>query len=146
MRNHGSGWLAEEELTQQIIGAFYRVYNTLGVGFLEHVYAAALERELLKIGLRVSREQWVRMYYDGIELCQQRLDFVVNERVVVEIKATEHLPKAATRQTISYLRATNLEIGLRLHFGPEARFYRLYAPNNLKKHQPNPINPQRASS
>ncbi len=88
-------------------------------------------------------------YYDGIELCQQGLGFVVNKRVVVETKATEQRPRAAPRQTISYLRATNLEVGFLLHFGPEAKFCRLYAPNNLKRHQPNSINPtdpQRASS
>ena len=141
MGNQSAGWLVEEQLTQSIIGAFYRVYNQLGFGFLEHVYAAALERELLKAGLRVTREQWVRIYYDGVELCQQRLDFVVNERVVIEIKATQDLHKSAPRQVLSYLRATNLEVGLLLHFGPEAKFYRLYSPNTRKKHQRNPANP-----
>ncbi len=131
-------WLAEERLTHVIIGAFFRVYNQLGFGFLEHVYAAALERELLRLGLRVAREYWVRIYYDGSELCQQRLDFVVNERVVVEIKSTLQLHKAASRQLRNYLRATNLEVGLLLHFGAEAKFYRLYAPNGEKKHPRNP--------
>lgn len=127
-------WLAEEELTQLIIGAFFRVYNKLGFGFLEHVYTAALERELRRLGLRVAREYSVRVYYDGVELCQQRLDFVVNERVVIEIKSTTELHRAAPRQLLSYLRATNLEVGLLLHFGPEAKFYRLYAPNAKKTH------------
>ena len=134
-------WLAEEELTHLIIGAFFRVYNNLGFGFLEHVYAAALERELLQLGLRVAREYWVRIYYDGAELCQQRLDFVVNELVVVEIKSTVELHRSASRQLVSYLRATNLEVGLLFHFGPEAKFYRLYAPNAKKTHRPNPDNP-----
>ncbi|HSQ32346.1 MAG TPA: GxxExxY protein [Gemmatimonadaceae bacterium] len=127
-------WLAEERLTHGIIGAFFRVYNRLGYGFLEHVYAAALERELLRLGLQVAREYWVRIYYDGVELCQQRLDFVVNERVVVELKSTAELHRAASRQLLNYLRATSLEVGLLLHFGPEAKFYRLYAPNAQKKH------------
>jgi GxxExxY protein len=133
-----NAWLAEEELTHLIIGAFFRVYNNLGFGFLEHVYATALERELLRLGLRVAREYWVRIYYDGAELCQQRLDFAVNECVVVEIKSTVELHRSASRQLLSYLRATNLEVGLLFHFGPEAKFYRLYAPNASKTHRRDP--------
>jgi GxxExxY protein len=125
-------WRAEERLTRAIIGAFFHVYNELGFGFLEHVYAAALERELIRRGFRVARKYWVRIYYAGDELCQQRLDFVVEGKVVVEIKSTFELHKAATRQVRSYLRATNLEVGLLLHFGPEAKFYRLYVPNERK--------------
>lgn len=127
--------LAEEELTQLIIGAFYRVYNRLGFGFLEHVHSAALERELLRLGLRVAREFSVRIYYDGVELCQQRRDFVVNEKVVIEIKSTTDLHKAAPRQLLNYLRATNLEVGLLFHFGPEAKFYRVFAANSTKSHR-----------
>lgn len=138
MGNSVPQWLAEEKLTHTIIGAFYRVYNQLGFGFLEHVYAGALERELLRLGLRVSREFWVRIYYDGLELCQQRLDFVVDEKVVIELKATRELHRSAPRQVFNYLRATNLEIGLLFHFGPEPKFYRLYCPNARKDH---PINP-----
>ena len=144
MSNPAPGWLAEETLTHLIIGAFFRVYNQLGFGFLEHVYAAALERELLGLGLRVAREHWVRVYYDGAELCQQRLDFVVNERVVVEIKSTFELNKAAPRQLLNYLRATNLEVGLLFHFGPTPKFYRLYASNTNKSNRSNP--PPSASS
>ena len=91
----------------------------------------------------------MRIYYDGEELCQQRLDFVVNERVVVELKSTAELQRRAARQLLNYLRATNLEVGLLFHFGPEAKFYRLYAPNAKKTHRPNPdhpSNPKQASS
>jgi GxxExxY protein len=126
--------LVEEELTQLIIGAFHRAYNKLRFGFLEHVYAAALEKELLELDLRVSREYWVRIYCDGLELCQQRLDFVVNERVVIEIKSTLELHKTAPRQLLNYLRATALEVGLLFHFGSEAKFYRIYASNASKEH------------
>lgn len=124
--------LVEEELTGLIIGAFYRAFNKLGFGFLEHVYAAALEKELLELDLRVAREFRVRIHYDGLELCQQRLDFVVNEKVVIEIKSTLELHKAAPRQLLNYLRATDLEVGLLLHFGPAAKFYRIYASNDTK--------------
>jgi GxxExxY protein len=134
MAKEADRWLAEEKLTHAIIGAFFHVYNVLGFGFLEHVYAAALERELKRRGHKVSREHTVRIYYDGAELCQQRLDFVVDDRVVVEIKSTYELHMGAARQLRSYLRATNLEVGLLFHFGPEAKFYRLYVPNERKRH------------
>jgi GxxExxY protein len=138
MATTASHSLVEEELTRVVIGAFFRVYNRLGFGFLEHVYAAALEKELLQLGLNVSREFWVRIHYDGAELCQQRLDFVVNERVVIELKSTLELHKAASRQLLNYLRATNLEVGLLFHFGPTPKFHRLYAANTSKDHPSNP--------
>lgn len=126
-------WLAAERLTHAIIGAFFRVYNKLGFGFLEHVYIRALELELRRLGLRVSRETSVRVYYDGVELCQYRIDLIVNERVVIETKSTYRLRRGAQRQVLNYLRATNLEVGLLLHFGTEAKFYRLYWPNSKKE-------------
>jgi len=119
------GGLIEEELTGSVIGAFFDVYNTLGYGFLEHVYALALERELLDRGHRVGREVSVNISYKGIILTSQRLDFVVDEKLVVDTKSTQTLPPFAARQLYNYLRATNLVIGLLLHFGPEPKFHRL---------------------
>ena len=84
MNDSDDAWLVEERLTHSIIGAFFQVYNRLGFGFLESVYVQALERELRARGLRVGREVAVRIYYDGVELCQYRIDMVVNEKVVVE--------------------------------------------------------------
>jgi GxxExxY protein len=124
------GALIEETLTHSIIGAFYDVYNTLGFGFLEHVYIMALERELLKRGHRVVREVSVNVKYKGEELCTQRLDMVVDDTVVVETKATFDLHPAAQRQLYNYLRATNLEVGLLLYFGRRPEFYRLMCRNS----------------
>jgi GxxExxY protein len=123
------GNLVEAELTHDIIGAFYAVYNTLGFGFLEALYMAALERELLTRGHRVGREVYVPVSYRGVEIGRQRLDMVVNDRVVVEAKSTEVLHRGATRQIHSYLRATRLEVGLLLHFGPTPKAYRFYCSN-----------------
>lgn len=117
--------LLEEALTRSAIGAFFDVYNTLRFGFLEHIYAAALERELLARGHRVGREVGVRVLYKGAELGVQRLDMIVDDKLIVEIKASLDLHKTAHTQLRSYLRATNLEVGLLLHFGPEANYYRL---------------------
>lgn len=116
--------LLEEKLTGSIIGAFFEVYNTLGFGFLEHIYIMALERELISRGHHVGREISVRVMYKGELLSNQRLDMVVDGRVVVETKSAPDLPKNARRQVYNYLKATNLEVGLLLHFGPIARVYR----------------------
>jgi GxxExxY protein len=114
----------QEATTHSVIGAFFEAYNVLGHGFLEHVYAMALERELLERGHTVAREFAARVMYKGHGLALQRLDMVVDERLVVEIKSTTDLPANAKRQLFNYLRATSLEVGLLLHFGPRPRVYR----------------------
>src|SRR5882672_118327 len=101
MHSNDGGELVHAEITKLIIRAFFTVYNTLGFGFLETVYVQALEIELRKLGLRVAREFSVRLYYDGFELRQYRLDFVVNEKVVVEVKSTYILHPAAPRQLLN---------------------------------------------
>lgn len=122
-------FLIEEALTRSVIGAFYRVYNTLGFGFLESLYVLALERELIARRHKVAREVGVRVLYDGAQLGFQRLDLIVDDKLVVETKSTAELHKNASRQVYNYLRATNLEVGLLLHFGPEPRFFRVICPN-----------------
>ena len=117
--------LVEEQLTHSVIGAFYDVYNALGYGFLEQVYTSALERELLARGLAVGREVYVPVIYKGDEISRQRIDMIIDQRLVVEAKATQELHKSAKRQVYNYLRATRLQVGLLLHFGPEPCFYRL---------------------
>jgi GxxExxY protein len=117
--------LIEEDLTRSVIGAFYAVHRALGFGFLEHVHAAALERELLHRGHRVDRELNVLVQYAGADLAHQRLDMVVDDKVVLEIKSTEHLHRDAKRQLYNYLRATKFEVGLLLHFGRSAKFHRV---------------------
>jgi GxxExxY protein len=120
--------LIEERLTHSAIGAFFDVYNTLGYGFLEQVYTLALERELVARRHRIAREFWVPVLYKGDELCKQRLDMVVDDKLIIEIKATPDLAKAASRQLYNYLRASMLSVGLLFHFGPEPKFYRLVGP------------------
>jgi GxxExxY protein len=121
--------LIEHETTGHVIGAFFDVYSTLGFGFLEHVYSLALERELMGRGRLVGREVSIPINYRGDTLTSQRVDMIVDERVVVEIKSTDVLPPTAKRQTLNYLRSTNLEVALILHFGPEPRFHRLVHSN-----------------
>lgn len=122
--------LIEERLTHSVIGAFYEVYNTLGYGFLEHLYKAALERELRDRGHRVGREVYVLVIYKGQPLGRQKIDLIVDDALVVEIKSTESLHESAMRQIYNYLRATNLRVGLLLHFGPKPIFHRVVCPNS----------------
>jgi GxxExxY protein len=117
--------LIERETTETIIGAFFEVYNGLGFGFMEHVYSLALEYELTERGCQVTREASVAVHYKGRHLTTQRMDLVVNGRVILEIKSTEILPPLSRRQVRNYLRATNIEVGLILHFGPDPRFHRV---------------------
>jgi GxxExxY protein len=133
--------LLEETLTRSVIGAFYEVYNRLGFGFLESLYAAALERELLARDHDVTREFCVRVMYKGHELGVQKLDMIIDGKLVVEIKSTLELHKSATRQLYNYLHATNLEVGLVLHFGPRATFHRVICKNS-KYNPEHPFNPE----
>lgn len=125
--------LIEKELTWSIIGAFFAVYRKLGYGFLEHIYVLALEKELLRHGHKVTREVQVAIYYDGEILGHQRMDMIVDDRVIVEFKSTENLHADAPRQLFNYLCATKIEVGLLLHFGPKARFYRKVCENSRKR-------------
>jgi GxxExxY protein len=134
MKPHEAEWFIAEKITHSIIGAFYFVFNVLGFGFLERVYASALERMLLRRGHRVAREVRVPIHFEGEVIAYQQLDMIVDDTVVIELKATEMLHKDATRQLFNYLRATNLEVGLLLHFGREPKFYRIGCRNATKPH------------
>lgn len=129
----GEADLAEHRLTRAIIAAFYEVYNGLGPGFLESIYATALEYELRDRGHSVAREFNVRVMFKGRDIGHQRLDMVVDNTVVVELKSTPVLAPVARRQLHGYLKATSLEVGLLLHFGPEAKFYRSFAANPSRR-------------
>ncbi len=119
------GALIHEELTHSVIGAFFDVYNALGFGFLETVYTAALERELRDRGHQVGREVFAPVFYRGEIVARQRLDMLVDSKLVIEVKSTYELNAAAPRQVYSYLHGTGLQLGLLLHFGPRPKFHRI---------------------
>jgi GxxExxY protein len=93
----------------------------------------ALERELRSRGHQVRREVGVCVMYKGEELAYQRMDMIIDDKLIIEIKSTYELNKGANRQVYNYLRATNLEVGLLLHFGPEAKFYRSICRNTMQR-------------
>ena len=130
--------LLHEKITKSIIGAFYEVYNVLGFGFLESSYVKALESELVTRGHSVAREVSFPVIYKGQNLGTQRIDMIVDGKVIVETKSTYDLHPSARRQVFNYLRATNLDVGLLLHFGPKAAFYRQVRSFPLNK---DPIDP-----
>lgn len=128
------GKLLEDALSGDIIGSFFEVYKELGFGFLEHVHSSGMERELTVRGHTVRRELSVRVFYKGEALCTQRLDMLVDDKIIVEVKSTSALPARSQRQLRNYLRSTSIEVGLLLHFGPEPKFYREVMSNELKQH------------
>ncbi len=116
--------LLHQELTSKIINAFYKVYNELGYGFLEKVYENALFIELTSQGLWVKKQQRIRVYYQEIEVGEYFADLLVEEKVIVELKAAESLADEHERQLLNYLKATDKEVGLLLNFGKKPQFKR----------------------
>lgn len=118
--------LVHEDITRSIIGGFFYVFNKLRSGFLESVYAAALTKVLRDRGHIVEREVAVRVWFEGEAIALQRVDMLVDRKVIVEIKAGDRLAVAAREQLFNYLRATGLEVGLLLHFGPKPSIVRQF--------------------
>ena len=120
-------------LTEKIIGVFYEVYNELGFGFLESVYREAMRIALGQAGLSVEVEVPVPVSFRGSLVGVFRADLVVDGRVVVELKTAESISKAHEAQVLHYLRASTMEIGLVMNFGPDAKFRRIVLQNVRKK-------------
>ena len=111
-------------LSEQIIKAFYKVYNTLGYGFLEKVYENALFLELKKEGLFVEKQKPIQVFYEDQEIGLYYADLVVAESIIVELKAAETLCEEHELQLINYLKATEIEVGLLLNFGKKPELKR----------------------
>ena len=120
------------DLTERIIGAFFAVYNELGYGFSEKVYENALVLELRKLGLEVEQQKQVVVHYHGQVVGEYLADVVVNGVVIVELKAVRQLSKEHEAQLLNYLKATTIEVGLLLNFGPKAEFRRKVYDNDRK--------------
>lgn len=112
------------EITEIIIKSFYKVYNKLGYGFLEKVYENAMYIELKNEGLFVEKQKPIKVFYNETEVGNYFADLVVNECIIVELKASESLCEEHEYQLINYLKATEIEIGLLLNFGKTPKFKR----------------------
>ena len=119
-------------LTQQIIGAFYTVYNSLGYGFLEKVYENALAIELRALGLKVEQQARIAVYYAGEVVGEYYADLLINDTVILELKATRTIAPEHEAQLLNYLKATPYEVGLLLNFGAEPQIKRKTYDNDRK--------------
>jgi len=106
-----------KEITEKIIGSSMKVHSTLGNGFQEVIYQRALEIEMLDVGLHFSREFNMPIYYKGRQIGERRVDFFVEEKIMVEIKAIIELENVQLAQAKNYLEAYNMQVGLLLNFG-----------------------------
>jgi GxxExxY protein len=130
--------LKYSELTDKIIGAFYDVYNELGYGFLESTYSEAMVIALEQLGYRAVREVPVPVWFRGWKVGQYFADMVVDDRILLELKAARTLERAHEAQLLHYLRATEIEVGLLLNFGLHPQFRRLLFDNERKRIRENP--------
>ena len=119
-------------LTEKIIKAFFKVNNTLGYGFLEKVYENAMAIELIKMGCNVRQQQNIKVYYETEQVGDYYADLLIDDLVIIELKAAESLCEEHETQLINYLKATKMEIGLLLNFGKKAEFKRKIFTNDRK--------------
>jgi len=117
-------FMRDEEFTEKIIEAFYRVYNCLGYGFLERVYERALAVEFGRMGLVFGRQVPIKVLYEDVIVGDYVADFIVEGKVVVEIKAIRELTDCDGKQLLNYLRVTGKNVGLLLNFGRKAEIKR----------------------
>ncbi|MCX6274738.1 MAG: GxxExxY protein [Bacteroidetes bacterium] len=120
------------EITGRIIQGFYKVYNTLGYGFLERVYENAMQIELMEMNLTVITQSPIKVFYKMNEIGLYYADLLVNGCVIVELKAAESLCEEHEAQLINYLKATEIEVGLLLNFGKEPEIKKKAFSNRYK--------------
>jgi len=123
MNQNNSNYIYSE-LTNKVIGCAYKVYTELGAGFLEKIYENALVIELKQSNLRVSQQYPIKVYYKDIVIGDYFADLVVEDKIIIEIKAISDLNKAHEVQLVNYLKATRKEVGLLINFGDKIKIKR----------------------
>jgi GxxExxY protein len=119
-------------LTAQIIKVYFEVYSALGYGFLEKVYENAMALRLSKSGLQVRQQQPISVHFDGQVVGEYFADLVINDLIILELKANETLAEEHAARLINHLRATRYEVGLLLNFGPKPKIIRKAYDNERK--------------
>lgn len=123
------------DITEQIIKIFYKVYNTLGYGFLEKVYENAMFYELDKNGFFSEKQKRLDVFYEDQKVGVYFPDIIVDGKIIIELKASETLAEANEFQLINYLKATDIELGLLLNFGKTPEIKRKIFLNENKKNR-----------
>ncbi|MDH4403524.1 MAG: GxxExxY protein [Flavobacterium sp.] len=126
------GTLLHKSITDKILKVYYEVYNDLGYGFLEKVYQNAMYFELKSLGYKVEAQKQIKVYYKKQLVGEYYSDLLVEDKVIVELKATELLMNAHVAQIINYLKGTPIEVGLLLNFGEQPEFKRFIYTNDRK--------------
>ncbi|MBC7722941.1 MAG: GxxExxY protein [Pedobacter sp.] len=124
--------LLHQEITDKILKSFYKVYNTLGYGFLEKVYENSLIIELLENNLAAIQQVPIPVYYKEQNVGNYFADLLIDNKIIVELKASESIIEEHETQLLNYLKATNFEVGLLLNFGKKPEFKRKVFANNYK--------------
>ncbi|MBS4027221.1 MAG: GxxExxY protein [Ignavibacteriales bacterium] len=124
--------MLHKDITEKIIKAFYTVYNTLGHGFLEKVYENALAIELRKLGMFVEQQKRIEVFYGSEKIGEYFADLCINGIIILELKTAEGIAPEHEPQLLHYLKATNIELGLILNFGPKPEFMRRILTNDKK--------------
>ena len=114
------------DITDLILKAFFKVYNTLGYGFLEKVYENAMKIELTLMGVFVEQQKHIKVYYLGEQVGDYFADLFVNNLVIIEMKTAESICEEHEAQLLNYLKATSIEVGLILNFGKEPEFKKIF--------------------
>ena len=111
--------MVHDELTRQIIGCAYKVFNTMGFGFLESVYEHCMLIELRKLGLDAVNQHPIKVFYEGHVVGNFEADLFVGAVVIVELKSVRALVQAHEVQLVNYLKATGIDVGLLINFGEQ---------------------------
>jgi GxxExxY protein len=130
--------MLNQDKTGVILKCFYKVYNKLGYDFLEKVYENALSYELKKCGFQCRKQVPIKVFYEGVQVGDYYADIMVDDDVVIELKAADSLIEEHEHQLVNYLKATNIEVGLLLNFGKDPQFKRKVFSNERKKLNPDP--------
>lgn len=125
--------LLHKDISDKIIRAYYTVYNALGYGFLEKVYENAMLIELSKNSFNCEKQKPITVFYEGRKVGKYFADIIVENKIILELKAAESLCEEHECQLINYLKATEIEVGLLLNFGKNPEFKRKNFQNNQRK-------------
>ena len=125
--------LLHKDISDRILKAFYKVHNELGFGFLEKVYENAMFMELRSMGIFCIKQKPIKVYYNTQIVGEYFADIMVNDLIIIELKAAEGIVEEHEHQLINYLKATEIEVGLLLNFGKSPQFKRKVFANDRKR-------------